>query len=126
MDGQSNCLELVGNNKAPWNVCEKQSTSDQGNSGKYTWKYCPTTSNPADLLSRGTDYSKLLQNDLWFKGPSWIADKSKWPVWNRKDTHILANVTEAGKSTDVEEQIEEETSMDSDKGDRKISKIIDI
>ena len=94
--------------------------------GKYTWKYCPTTSNPADLLSRGTDYSKLLQNDLWLKGPSWITDESKWPVWNRKDTHILANVTEAGKSTDMEDQMEEETSVDSDKHEREISKIIDI
>ena len=36
-------------------------------------------------------------------------------MWDRKDTHILANVTEAGKSTDVEEQIEEETGVDSDK-----------
>ena len=94
--------------------------------GKYTWKYCPTTSNPADLLSRGTDYSKLRQNDMWFKGPNWIADKSKWPVWNRKDTHILANVTEAGKSTVVDEQIEGEMSVDFDKRERKISKIIDI
>ena len=65
--------------------------------GKYTWYYCPTTSNPADLLSRGTDYNKIQQNDLWFKGPSWITDESKWPVWDRKDTHILANVTEAEK-----------------------------
>ncbi|XP_052237671.1 uncharacterized protein LOC127848982 [Dreissena polymorpha] len=38
----------------------------------YTWKYCPTDDNPADLLTRGIPASQFTNNTLWNNGPSWI------------------------------------------------------
>jgi hypothetical protein len=48
---------------------------------QYTWKYCPTAANPADILSRGTDIDDFRKKELWFKGPTWITNRSKWPEW---------------------------------------------
>jgi len=36
----------------------------------YTWKYCPTDDNPADLLTRGIPASQFTNNTLWNNGPS--------------------------------------------------------
>ena len=41
------------------------------------WYYVPTKQNPADIGSRGSLLSKI--PDIWWKGPSWIAENSKWP-----------------------------------------------
>ena len=38
------------------------------------WRYVPTTENPADLASRGGE-----PTSLWWDGPGWLADQSKWP-----------------------------------------------
>jgi len=50
----------------------------------YTWKYCPTDDNPADLLTRGIPVSQFTNNTLWNNGPSWITRKDKWPVWKQQ------------------------------------------
>ena len=44
-----------------------------------TWNYCPTTDNPADLLSRGTTTESLLSSSLWQHGPKWLTTPSQWP-----------------------------------------------
>ena len=38
------------------------------------WDYVPTNENPADVASRGTTVSELLDNELWWNGPSWLSD----------------------------------------------------
>ena len=45
------------------------------------WEYCPTASNPADLLTRGMDGRTFLSKTTsWFKGPSWLPkEKTEWP-----------------------------------------------
>ena len=45
------------------------------------WEYCPTASNPADLLTRGMDSRTFLSKTTsWFKGPSWLLkEKTEWP-----------------------------------------------
>jgi hypothetical protein len=40
------------------------------------WRHVPTRENPADLGSRGGSVTDV---DLWWKGPSWLADPEKWP-----------------------------------------------
>jgi hypothetical protein len=40
------------------------------------WRHVPTSENPADLGSRGGSVTDV---DLWWKGPSWLADPEKWP-----------------------------------------------
>ncbi len=50
-----------------------------------TWGYCPTTDNPADLLTRGTNASQLASSVLWKHGPSWLTSDSAWPTWSPTD-----------------------------------------
>jgi len=45
-----------------------------------TFRYTPTQDNPADILSRGQRASILNNNDLWWKGPSWLPIERLWPV----------------------------------------------
>ncbi|XP_053692239.1 uncharacterized protein LOC128740701 [Sabethes cyaneus] len=45
------------------------------------WNHVPGTENPADVLSRGTVAEQLLENQLWWNGPSWLVqDESTWPM----------------------------------------------
>lgn len=41
------------------------------------WHYIPTEENPSDLGSRGAAPDKL--GKLWFHGPDWLHNESKWP-----------------------------------------------
>ena len=41
-----------------------------------TWRHVPTSENPVDLGSRGGSVTGV---ELWWKGPSWLADPEKWP-----------------------------------------------
>jgi hypothetical protein len=36
------------------------------------WRHVKGKENPADLVSRGLSPCKLVDNELWFKGPSWL------------------------------------------------------
>ncbi|GFU76059.1 uncharacterized protein TNCV_3611201 [Trichonephila clavipes] len=38
------------------------------------WRHVPSDQNPADLISRGVDPDKLLQQNLWFNGPTFLSD----------------------------------------------------
>ena len=46
-----------------------------------TWRFCPTSMNPADLLTRGLNTE--IFNDrkqLWFQGPPWLREPDdRWP-----------------------------------------------
>jgi hypothetical protein len=45
-----------------------------------TWRHVPSASNPADLISRGTDPTTLATTALWWHGPGWLLhDTSHWP-----------------------------------------------
>ncbi|GFW32527.1 uncharacterized protein TNCV_676851 [Trichonephila clavipes] len=37
------------------------------------WRHVPSDQNPADLVSRGVDPEKLLQQNLWFNGPTFLS-----------------------------------------------------
>ena len=45
------------------------------------WRYCPTSSNPADLPSRGVKPGQLL-NTIWFTGPNWL------PGWTSEQQDV--------------------------------------
>ena len=47
--------------------------------GTFEWRYCPTNTNPADILSRGLTYDKFHGNRLWMKGPDWLTDETLYP-----------------------------------------------
>ncbi len=44
------------------------------------WRHISSSSNPADMLSRGIPADILLESDLWWKGPPWLnLPPSEWP-----------------------------------------------
>ena len=47
---------------------------------KDEWAYVSTHENPADTGSRGVLASQLKNNELWWNGPTWLAEKpNDWP-----------------------------------------------
>ena len=50
-------------------------------SAKDEWRHCRGEDNPADIGSRGALGSKLKDEELWWKGPSWLTqEESRWPT----------------------------------------------
>ena len=44
------------------------------------WKYVPTKQNPADIASRGTTATQLVENKLWWNGPEFLIKSNEhWP-----------------------------------------------
>ncbi|XP_043502763.1 uncharacterized protein LOC122524513 [Polistes fuscatus] len=39
-----------------------------------TWNYVKTTQNPADITTRGSDASRLIDNKLWWNGTVWLGE----------------------------------------------------
>ena len=46
------------------------------------WQYCPTSDNPANLLTRGIISQQLALSTLWKHGPPWLTSKTLWPSWH--------------------------------------------
>ncbi|XP_037818450.1 uncharacterized protein LOC119608194 [Lucilia sericata] len=48
--------------------------------GNKFWSHVDSKNNPADLASRGLTVSQLMNNDLWWHGPSWLRlPQNQWP-----------------------------------------------
>ena len=49
-----------------------------------TWRYCPTTSNPADLITKGIDVKDFIsKQQSWNQVPSWLKKQTQeWPSVN--------------------------------------------
>ncbi|XP_050435204.1 uncharacterized protein LOC126842319 [Adelges cooleyi] len=44
------------------------------------WRHVRTDENPADVVSRGLRPQELVDNNIWWTGPSWLSeDESGWP-----------------------------------------------
>ena len=53
------------------------------------WQYTSTKENPADLASRGTIQPKLLNNTLWWNGPTWLTkSQNQWPTLPLQNSKI--------------------------------------
>ena len=64
----------------------------------YIYNHISTKENPADLLTRGTTFPKLMKEPIWFSGPKWLTTEQNWP--NQKSYNEIAiNVTEAQVTT---------------------------
>ncbi|XP_029720518.2 uncharacterized protein LOC109429239 [Aedes albopictus] len=45
------------------------------------WRHVAGTDNPADLISRGVGPKEIINNDFWWRGPSWLTEaRSNWPI----------------------------------------------
>lgn len=63
-----------------------------------TWKYCLTTSNPADLITRGMDAKAFIsKQQYWNQRPSWLMKPTQeWPsVTKTKLQDSTENYTES-------------------------------
>ena len=70
----------------------------------YKWRYCPTKSNPADILSRGLIFDKFKDSRLWMHRPEWLKNDGQWPVWNALEIgNSSAVATEEPKTTEITE-----------------------
>ena len=60
------------------------------------WGYCPSTDNPADLLTRGISLTSLQTSKIWTHGPEWIIHEQQRPTWRPTETlHVQLAVMEA-------------------------------
>lgn len=48
--------------------------------GDLTWLHVPSEEKPADILSRGSTVNELMNNNLWWNGPSWLRESSQRPI----------------------------------------------
>ena len=57
---------------------------------QHQWRFCPSASNLADLLSRGVSIGALVDEcSIWWKGPHWLCESAdKWPVWMSSSNHV--------------------------------------
>lgn len=50
-----------------------------------SWRYVPTSSNPADLASRGIDPHQIVNIKLWWNGPEFLSQhENLWPILGSK------------------------------------------
>ena len=53
------------------------------------WRWVGTNCNPADVLSRDLGVKRLLEHDLWWKGPLFLTSGNPWPALKIKPSpHI--------------------------------------
>ena len=63
-----------------------------------TWRFCPTTSNPADIITRGLDTKAFIsKEEYWNQGPSWLLRQpQEWPsttIGEIQDTEYTVDTT---------------------------------
>ncbi|KAJ8051026.1 hypothetical protein HOLleu_04443 [Holothuria leucospilota] len=52
----------------------------QESSSPQQWRYVPTASNPADLVTRGVSARELTSKEFWWSGPSYLKqEETNWP-----------------------------------------------
>ena len=65
-----------------------------------SWKYCPTTYNPSDLLTKGITTDQLKASSLWKHGPKWLPNRSQWPSWLTTEVlHLFTTETSTDEAT---------------------------
>lgn len=56
-----------------------------------SWRHCPGSDNPADLLTRGISATLLLTSELWTNGPVWLRNDT--PEWPKSDEINIATLS---------------------------------
>ena len=64
-------------------------------SQSFQYKYVPSKSNIADLLSRGVSWDTFLSRDEWFKGPAWLGKPCNWPEQKHEIISVHTAVSES-------------------------------
>jgi hypothetical protein len=79
-----------------------------------TWHYCPTKSNPADLLTRGISLRQFQQSTiLWNHGPTWLSSPKDWPSWEtNKLSTVVLHLAESQLSPPISLLVDSSDSID--------------
>jgi hypothetical protein len=72
--------------------------------------YVPTSENPSDIATRGTNAKTLKSISNWWRGPGWLNDHTQWP----KQDWMKTNNTEISEVREANEEITN-TATDTDK-----------
>ncbi|XP_074654082.1 uncharacterized protein LOC141908101 [Tubulanus polymorphus] len=71
--------------------------------GNFQWRYCPSSDNPADIVSRGSNLRCLQDSKLWWHGPEWLPNEELWPKWtisnNSRDSCEIPSTEDCFLST---------------------------
>ncbi|XP_064470007.1 uncharacterized protein LOC135384748 [Ornithodoros turicata] len=72
---------IRGSATKPGQFVENRVREIRHNVGQNNWSYVPSSSNPADLLTRGITSQHLISSKLWWQGPSWLQQAPEaWPA----------------------------------------------
>ncbi|KOB75192.1 hypothetical protein OBRU01_04287 [Operophtera brumata] len=76
------------------------------------WFHIAGNENPADIISRPVMPSKLVDNDLWFHGPSWLARPlNEWPIQAYANPLPVIELPETKTSTFAVQPIENDSDV---------------
>ncbi|XP_053681538.1 uncharacterized protein LOC128732318 [Sabethes cyaneus] len=70
----------------------------------FVWRHIPTDLNPADRISRGVLPSRLIDDELWWHGPSFLnSDSSCWPknIVELSQLHLQARELESRETVSL-------------------------
>ncbi len=87
------------------------------------WHYCPTSDNPADLLTRGITAAQLRASTLWQHGPAWLTAENLWPKWSPTEANISSAQTLA---TAISTPTDDESSQSETRDQPGIHHLIDV
>jgi len=73
------------------------------------WKHVPGEQNPADIGSRGCSATRLQQQEIWWKGPSWLLHEDQWP----EDINTVPSVESETEARKVKEVLATTINMES-------------
>ncbi|XP_050705313.1 uncharacterized protein LOC126990672 [Eriocheir sinensis] len=82
-------LQWIKNNNSNIVYVKNRVASIRELASNFNFNCVPSSSNPADLLSRGTSLDNLLKETLWMHGPFWIDRPDKWPA--QKENVVSVN-----------------------------------
>ena len=58
-----------------------------------SWYYCPSSDDPADLLTRGLTFKQFHSSRMWLHEPPWLLNQQQGPVWEQEPiSHLHAVV----------------------------------
>ena len=74
-------LHWIKNTQVRWKTFVENHTEEAREcSDPVNWRYCPGKENPADIATRGTTVTKLMESASWWGAPSWLQkSEDHWP-----------------------------------------------
>ena len=91
---------------------------------KKTWRYCPGTMNPADVASRSCSGRELVEQELWWSGPTFLkSSPDSWPNLPTQYESKIADEEVVKKPTIITHSL---VSLSEHEGAPNLSKLIDI